>query len=101
PGAADGGDAVLRKQLSQHRGVLIGNRGAELREHPGWQSKPCRDRVEMPRPRAGSGPDQEFMGVAGGDNLVDERVDRWPGTVDDALATDLDDGGGGQDPVVC
>jgi hypothetical protein len=46
----------------------------------------------MPRPRASSGPDQEFIGLAGGDDLVDERVDRGAATVDDALATDLDDG---------
>ena len=25
PGAADGGDAVFREELSQHRGVLIGD----------------------------------------------------------------------------
>ena len=34
PCAADGGDAVFRKQLPQHGGVLIGDRGAELRRAP-------------------------------------------------------------------
>jgi hypothetical protein len=35
-------DTVLRQELPQHRGILIGNRGADR------QVKPGRDRVEVP-----------------------------------------------------
>ena len=91
---------MLREELPQHRRVLIGNRGAELREHAGRQAKPGRDRVEMPGPGACSGPDQELVDLAGSDDLVDERVDRGAAAIDDALSADLDHGGIRQDPEV-
>ena len=75
PGTVDCGDAVLREELPQHRGVLIGNRGTELRKHACWQTEPSRDRVKMPGPGACAGPDQQLVDVANGDNLVHERVD--------------------------
>jgi hypothetical protein len=100
PGAADRGDTVLRKELPQHRCILIGNRGAELREDAGRQAKPGRDRVEMSRPGAGSGSDQELVGLAGRGNLIDQRIDRGTPSIDDALSADLDHGGIRQDPEV-
>ncbi len=45
PGAIDRGDAVFREKLPQHHGVLIGDRGAKLREHARRQVKSRRDRV--------------------------------------------------------
>ncbi len=91
---------MLREELPQHHGVLIGDRGAELREHARRQVKPRRDRVEVPGPGACAGPDQQLVGLAGGDDLVHERVDGRAAAVDDALSADLDHRRVRQDPEV-
>jgi hypothetical protein len=54
----------------------------------------------MPGAGAGTGSDQELVGVASGDNLVHERVDRRTAAVDDALSADLDHGCVRQDAEV-
>ena len=81
---------MFRQELSQHRGVLIGDRIAELREHSRWQAEPRRDRVEVPRACACAGPDQHLVRLAGGEDLVHERIDGRAAAVDDALPADLD-----------
>ena len=90
PGAVDRGDAVLGEQLPQHGGVLIGDRGAELRQHARRQAEPRRYRIEVPRPRARAGADQHLVELARGDDLVHQRIDRRAAAIDDALAADLD-----------
>src|SRR5262249_26243265 len=99
--AVDGRDAIFRKELPQHCGVLIGDRGAELTEHPRWEAKTCRDGVKVSRTRACPGPYEQFMRVAGSDDLVHERVDGRATAVDDALAADLDHRCVRQDSEVC
>ena len=91
---------MLGEQLPQHRGVLIGNRGAELREHACRQVKPGRDRVEVPGPGACAGPDQQLVGPCGRRRSLHQRVDRRAAAVDDALSADLDHGRVRQDPEV-
>lgn len=54
----------------------------------------------MPGPGACSGPDQELVDLAGGNDLVDQWVDCGAATVDDALSANLDHEGIGQDPEV-
>ncbi|MFT3850364.1 MAG: hypothetical protein QM739_17320 [Propionivibrio sp.] len=90
-GAIDGGNAVLGEKLPEHRGVLVGHRSAELRQHAGRQTESGGDGIEMPGARAGAGPDQQRVDLAGGDDLVHERVNGGPAAVDDALPADLDD----------
>ncbi len=54
----------------------------------------------MPGPGAGAGADQQLVGLAGGDDLVHERVDGRAAAVDDALSADLDHCRVRQDPEV-
>ena len=54
----------------------------------------------MARARAGAGPDQHLVRLAGGDDLVHERVDGRAAAVDDALSADLDHGCVRQDSEV-
>ncbi len=100
PGAVDRGDAVLGHELPQHDRVLVGNGGAELREHARRQAQPGRDRIEMPGAGAGPGPDQKLVGLAGLHDLVDQRIDRRAAAIDHALPTDLDHGGIRQDAEI-
>jgi hypothetical protein len=81
---------VLGEQLSQHRRVLIGDRGAELRQHAGGQVEAGGDRIEVASARPGAGPDQHFVRLAGGYDLLDQRIDGGAPAVDHALAADLD-----------
>ena len=49
---------------------------------------------------AGAGADQQLVGLAGGDDLVDQRIDRGAAAVDDALSADLEHRRVRQDPEV-
>ena len=100
PGVADRGNAVLGEELPQHFGVLTGDRRAELRQQARRQTEPRRDRVEMSGPSAGAGPDQKLVLLAGGDDLVHQRIDGRAAAIDDALPADLDHRRVWQDPVV-
>ena len=91
---------MLGEKLPEHRGVLVGDRGAVLRQHAGRQVERRRDRIEVPGAGAGAGPDQHLMGLARGDDLVDQRVDRGPAAVDHALPADLDHRRVGEDAEV-
>ncbi len=88
-GAFDRGDAVLRKQLTQHRRVLVGYGRAELRQHAAGRFRPaeieyrCRARVPR-RCRSAS------VRLARGDDLLDQRIDGGTAAIDHALSTDLD-----------
>ncbi|MCP1836182.1 hypothetical protein ACVIHH_007533 [Bradyrhizobium sp. USDA 4518] len=88
------------EQLAQHHRVLVGDRGAELRQHAGRQPQPGRDRIEVPGAGARAGPDQDLVRLAGRDDLIDQWVDGGAAAVDDALPADLDHGGIRQDPEV-
>jgi hypothetical protein len=54
----------------------------------------------MPGPGSCASPDQQLVRLAGGDNLVHERVDRRAAAVDDALSADLENRRVRQDPKV-
>ena len=53
-------------------------------------------------PGAGTGPcpDQQLVGLASGDDLVDEGVETLAAPVDDALPADLDHRRVGEDPEI-
>ena len=85
------------RSCPRNRGVLVGDRGAKLREHARRQVKAGRDRVEMTGAGAGAGADEQLVVLAGGDDLVHERVEARAAAVDDALPADLDHRGVGQD----
>lgn len=54
----------------------------------------------MPGAGACAGSDQQLVVLAGGDDLVHERVNGRPAAVDDALSADLDHRRVRQDPIV-
>ena len=67
---------------------------------PAGRPTPRRDRVEMSDPGACAGPDELLVGLAGGDDLVHERVDGCASAVANALPADLDHRRLRQNPVV-
>ena len=81
---------MLRHELTQHLGVLIGDRAPELRQHAGRQAQARCDRVEVARARARARPDQHLVRLARGDDLIDERIDGRAAAIDDALPANLD-----------
>ena len=54
----------------------------------------------MPSPGAGPRADQKLVFLAGGDDLVHQRVDGRATAIDDALPADLDHRGVWENPVV-
>ena len=91
---------MFGEELTEHRGVLVGDRGAELRQHAGRKVERRRDRVEVAGARAGAGADQHLVRLAGGDDLLHQRIDGGAAAVDDALAADLDHRRVRQDPKI-
>src|SRR6185295_13914389 len=53
--------------------------------------------VGVPRPRPGAGAEDHLVASKVGDDFLDQREDRRPAAVDEALAADLDDVGVRQD----
>jgi len=86
---ADDRNAVARHEVAEHLRVLPRDRGADIGQHPGRQTELCRERVHVPRPRAAARADQDLVGGLDLHELLDERMDRRPAAVHEALATDL------------
>ena len=71
-----------------------------MRKHPRRQPKARGNRIEVPGARARAGSDQHLMILAGGDDLVDQRVNSRAATVDEALSANLQDGRVRQDAEI-
>ena len=100
PRPFDGGNPVLGEEVPEHGGVLACHCRTDLGQYPRGEAEIGGDRIEVPGPGAGTGPDQQLVILPGGDDLVHEWVDGRPTPVDHALTTDLDHGGVGEDPVL-
>ena len=87
-------------KYTEHGGVLVGHRRAQLGEHTGRQIEPGGDRIQMAGAGAGAGADQQLVVFAGADDFVHQRKQAGAATVDHALAADFQHGGVGQDAKV-
>ncbi len=90
----------LASNLAEHGRVLVRHRGAELGEHASRQIEAGGDGIEVARAGAGAGADEHLVRLAGGHDLIHQRINGRAPAIDDALAADLDDAGLGEDAEI-
>ncbi len=95
-GLFDERDAVLRQEVVKHPGVLGADEDPHHAQNAGRHAEVEADAVGVPGARAGAGTDEHLVPRKVRHDLVDQGKHSRPSSVDEALASNLDDVGLGQ-----